>query len=58
MKVLIMNPILYTSETDQIPKVESIKDTMIYALCMGFLKNGDEPVLAAADAYKPVPGRG
>ncbi len=54
MKVLIMNPILYTSETDQIPKVESIKDTMIYALCMGFLKNGDEPVLAAADAYKPV----
>lgn len=49
-----MNPILYTSETDQIPKVESIKDTMIYALCMGFLENGDEPVLVAADAYRPV----
>lgn len=54
VKVLIMNPILYTSETDSIPKVESIKDTMIYALCMGFLKNGDEPVLVAADCYKPV----
>lgn len=54
MKVLIMNPILYTSETDQIPKVESIKDTMIYALCMGFLENGDEPVLVAADVYKPI----
>ena len=54
MKVLIMNPILYTSETDNIPKVTSIKDTMIYALCMGFVKNGDEPVLAAAEAYKPV----
>lgn len=54
MKILIMNPILYTSETDNIPRVTSIKDTMIYALCMGFVKNGDEPVLAAAEPYKPV----
>lgn len=56
MKVLIMNPILYTSETDKIPRVTSIKDTMIYALCMGFVKNGDEPVLAAAEPYKPTGG--
>lgn len=56
MKVLILNPILYTSETDRIPKTESIKDTMIYSLCMGFVKNGDEPVLAAADPYKPMRG--
>ena len=54
MKVLIINPILYTSETDSIPQVNSIKDTMIYALGMGFVKNGDEPVLIAADRYKPV----
>ena len=54
MKILIMNPILYTSETDSIPKVTSIKDTMIYALCMGFIKRGDEPVLVAAAPYKPV----
>lgn len=53
MKVLIMNPILYTSEKDEIPKVKSIKDTMIYALCLGFIENGDEPVLLAADSYKP-----
>lgn len=53
MKVLILNPILYTAETDVIPQVESIKDTMIYTLCMGFLKNGDEPVLVAADCYRP-----
>ena len=33
MKVLIINPILYTCETDN---------------------NGDEPVLAAADCYKPT----
>lgn len=54
MKVLIINPIMYTSETDNIPKVESIKDTMIYALCMGFIKNGDEPVLIGADEYRPI----
>lgn len=54
MKVLVVNPILYTSETDHIPKVESIKDTMIYTLCMGFVKNGDMPTLVAADCYKPI----
>lgn len=54
MRILIMNPILYTSETDEIPRVKSIKDTMIYTLCMGFVKNGDEPVLIAADCYKPT----
>ena len=36
-KILIINPILYTAETNRIPKVSSIKDTMIYALCMGFV---------------------
>lgn len=54
MKVLIINSILYTAENDDIPKVESIKDTMIYTLCLGFLKNGDTPVLVAADPYKPI----
>lgn len=53
MKVLILNPILYTAETDHIPKVASIKDTMIYALCEGFIQNGDKPVLVAATEYKP-----
>ena len=52
--VLIINPILYTSETNSIPKVSSIKDTMIYSLCMGFIENGDVPVLAASEDYKPV----
>lgn len=54
MKILIVNPILYTAETDDIPKVSSVKDTMIYALCMGFLQNGDEPALIAAENYKPI----
>lgn len=54
MRVLILNSILYTSETDAIPKVDSIKDTMIYTLCLGFLKAGHTPVLVAAEDYHPV----
>lgn len=52
-KVLIINPILYTSETNQIPKVASIKDTMIYTLCLGFLKLGHQVTLLAAEDYRP-----
>lgn len=54
MKILILNSILYTSETSRIPKVKSIKDTMIYTLCLGFLKAGHTPVLVAAEDYQPV----
>ena len=32
MNVLIVNPILYTNEDRNIKKVNTIKDTMIYAL--------------------------
>lgn len=53
MKVLIVNPILYTSETSDIKKTESIKDTMIYDLCLGFQKCGHDITLAAAKDYKP-----
>lgn len=52
-KVLIINPILYTSETNRIPKVSSIKDTMIYTLCLGFLKEGHQVTLMAAEDYRP-----
>lgn len=54
MKVLIVNPILYTSETENIKRVESIKDTMIYDLCLAFHKKGISVTLAAAEDYKPV----
>ncbi|MBQ6805844.1 MAG: glycosyltransferase family 4 protein [Lachnospiraceae bacterium] len=53
-RVLIINPILYTAETNQIPKVKSIKDTMIYTLCLGFLEKGHEVTLLAAQDYKPT----
>ena len=34
MKVLILNPILFTADNNVIPKVKSIKDTMIYNMCL------------------------
>lgn len=51
--VLIINPILYTSETNRIPKVKSIKDTMIYTFCLGFLHLGHQVTLLAAADYRP-----
>lgn len=53
MKVLIVNLILYTSETENIARVESVKDTMIYDLCLAFHKKGIDVTLAAAQDYKP-----
>ena len=52
--VLVINPILYTSETNNIPRVESVKDTMIYALCLGFVKEGHHVTLIAAEDYRPT----
>ncbi|MDD6728002.1 MAG: glycosyltransferase [Eubacteriales bacterium] len=54
MRVLIVNPILYTSETRDIKKVNTIKDTMIYDLCLGFMEKGVDVTLAAAGDFKPV----
>jgi 1,2-diacylglycerol 3-alpha-glucosyltransferase len=54
MKILILNPILYTADNNIIPKMSSIKDCMIYNLALGFQKLGHEITLVAADDYKPT----
>lgn len=54
MKVLIVNPIIYTSETSDIKRADTVKDTMIYDLCLGFKEKGADVTLAAAEDYKPV----
>ena len=54
MNVLIVNPILYTNETKSIKKVNTIKDTMIYDLCLAFKDCGHAVTLAASDLYKPT----
>lgn len=53
MKIVIINPILYTNEKSNIKKVKSIKDSMIYNLCLEFKKSGHEPLLIAAKDYMP-----
>lgn len=52
--ILVINPILYTAETNRIPRVDSIKDTMIYTLCMGFVHGGHHVTLIAAQDYAPA----
>ena len=54
MKVLIVNAILYTSESKKVKKVSSIKDCMIYDLCKAFYEKGHEVTLIAADDYRPI----
>lgn len=54
MNILIVNPIIYTSETRNIKKVDTIKDTMIYDLCLGFKEQGHDVSLIAAENFKPI----
>lgn len=54
MKVLVINSILYTADNGIIPTVESIKDTMIYNMCLGFKSLGHNIILATSEDYKPT----
>ena len=55
MRILILNQILYTADNNTIPVVSSIKDTMIYGMCLGFVNTGHTVTLAASSlpAYYP-----
>ena len=54
MRILVLNPIMYTPHKNIIPKVKSIKDTMMYNMCLGFKQNNHEITLAVAEEYKPT----
>lgn len=54
MKILFVNPYLYTSETKNVKKRNSIKDTMSYGLCCAFVKTGYDITLYACSAFEPV----
>lgn len=53
MKVLIINPIMYTSETKNIKRAKSIKDTMMYDFCLAFHEMGHSVTLIGAEPFKP-----
>lgn len=54
MNILVINPILYTCEGWNIPRVKSIKDTMIYNMCRGFKSLGHKVTLCAAREFMPT----
>ncbi len=54
MKVLILNSILRTAENGIIPAVDTIKDSMIYNLALGFKHLGHEVTLIATEGFKPT----
>ncbi len=53
MRILVINPILYTSETRRIQRETSIKDTMIYDLCLAFRKLGHQVTLLGGEPFRP-----
>ena len=40
MKIIVINPILFTHEKGVIPHVTTIKETMIYDLCLAYHRAG------------------
>ena len=54
MNILFLNAILFTPEKGVIPKMKSIKDTMIYNMCLGAKKLGHHVTLVASADYKPI----
>ena len=54
MKILIVNPIMYSCENKRVvPRVDSVRDTLLCNLCKAFCKKGHEVVLYTTDIYKP-----
>lgn len=45
---------MYTSETKEIKRAVSIKDTMMYDLCLAFQQKGHQVTLIAAEPFKPT----
>ncbi len=55
MNVLIINPILATPDSSgNLPKLKTIKDTMIYGMALGFIEAGHQPTLVAAADFRPT----
>ena len=54
MNILFLNAILFTPEKGVIPQMKSIKDTMIYNMCLGAKKLGHHVTLAASEDYEPM----
>jgi len=54
MRILVLNTFLFTAENGVIPNVKSIKDTMIYSMCLGFKGLGHDVTLVAGEEFRPT----
>ena len=54
MRILVLNPIMFTADNNVIPKVKSIKDTLFYNICLALKKQGHDVTLAAAKDFHPT----
>lgn len=54
MNILILNQILYTADNNVIPHIKTIKDTMIYNMCLGFKTLGHHVSLVASEDFSPT----
>lgn len=52
-RILIVNPIPYTSESPKIKKIKNLDDTMIVSFCSAFEKK-DDVTLYLCDEFKPI----
>ncbi|MFR7681233.1 MAG: hypothetical protein ACLU18_16180 [Bacteroides thetaiotaomicron] len=54
MKIIVINPILFMHKSHGvIPHVTTIKETMIYDLCLAYHRAGHAVTLIAAADYAP-----
>lgn len=53
MKILILNPVLFTGKDSIIQEVNSIKDTMIAGMYRAWGEAGHQITLLAIDDYRP-----
>lgn len=54
MKILFLNPIIYTSESKKIKQINSIKDTMSVGMCNEMKRLGHDVTLYTTIDYKPL----
>ena len=54
MKILILNTFMFTPEKGNMQKVKTLKDTMMYNMCLGFKEIGHDVTLAVGEEFKPT----
>lgn len=54
MNILVLNSILYTANSKNVHPVKTIKDTLLYNQCLGFVNRGHHVTLIAAEEFKPT----